>query len=339
MKALLLTDIKKLELTDLPLPSPNEGDLLVRIKACGICGSDVHGYDGSTGRRIPPVVMGHEAAGIVEGVGVGRFKPGDRITFDSTISCGQCDYCREGRINLCDRRRVLGVSCGEYRQDGCFAEYVAIPPRIAYRLPDAMTFEEAAMVEAVSIAVHAVSRTSVRSATTLVVGAGMIGQLIIQAARAGGCGMLIAVDLEEGKLNCARQFGVDHALDAARADTISRILELTQGGAQVAFDAVGVTNSMRTAVGGVRKGATVVLVGNIARQVELPLQAVVTRELSLLGSCASCGEYPECLELMASKRIDVRPLISAVASLGEGPKWFERLYAREPGLIKVILKP
>jgi L-iditol 2-dehydrogenase len=285
--------------------------------------------------------MGHEAAGVVEriGPGVQGYRPGDRITFDSTIYCGECGFCRAGKINLCDRRRVLGVSCGEYRQDGCFAELVVIPQRIAYRLPETMTFEDAAMVEAVSIAVHAVGRAQIKSAITLVVGAGMIGQLIIQAARAAGCAALIAVDLDESRLERAKQFGADHILNAASPNLAAEIQQLTHGGVQAAFDAVGVSASMRTAVGAARKGAVVVLVGNILPQVEIPLQTVVTRELSLLGSCASSGEYPQCLELMASRKIDVRPLISAVAPLEDGAQWFSRLYAREPGLMKVILKP
>src|SRR3954464_4040633 len=160
MKAMLLTDKKKLQLTDMDVPTPGADDLLVRVKACGICGSDVHGYDLSTGRRIPPIVMGHEAAGVVEKVGanVKTFVPGDRVTFDSMVSCTECAFCRAGEINLCDNRRVLGVSCGDYRRHGCFAEYVSIPDHIAYKLPDGLSFEHAAMVEAVSIAVHAVNR-------------------------------------------------------------------------------------------------------------------------------------------------------------------------------------
>src|SRR5271170_7388280 len=143
MKALLLAEYNKFELADLPRPIPGPEEVLVQVTACGICGSDVHGYDGSTGRRIPPIVMGHEAAGVVEqaGADVRRFRAGDRVTFDSTVYCGNCDFCRAGRINLCDNRRVLGVSCGEYRQHGCFAEFVAIPQRIAYKLPDTLTFE------------------------------------------------------------------------------------------------------------------------------------------------------------------------------------------------------
>ena len=122
MKALLLSKYRHLEIADLPTPVPGPGELLVRVAACGICGSDVHGYDGSSGRRIPPIVMGHEAAGRVAALGpqVTGWSEGDRVTFDSTISCGTCPYCSRGEINLCDRRQVLGVSCGDYRCAGAF---------------------------------------------------------------------------------------------------------------------------------------------------------------------------------------------------------------------------
>ena len=159
MKALTLVEYKKLVYGDAPDPQIAEHEVLVRVQSCGICGSDVHGMDGSTGRRRPPVIMGHEAAGVIAEVGkqIKDWKKGDRVTFDSTVYCGSCWYCQRGLINLCDHRRVLGVSCEDYRQNGAFAEYVALPQNILYRLPDAVIFEQAAMVEPVSMAVHAVN--------------------------------------------------------------------------------------------------------------------------------------------------------------------------------------
>jgi L-iditol 2-dehydrogenase len=138
----------------MPVPVPAAGEILVRVRACGICGSDVHGLDGSTGRRIPPLVMGHEAAGEVAaiGAGVSDLAPGDRVTFDSTIFCGRCFFCLRGEVNLCDNREVLGVSPGPYRRHGAFAEFVAVPRRIVYRLPDTLSFERAALIEAVAFA-------------------------------------------------------------------------------------------------------------------------------------------------------------------------------------------
>jgi L-iditol 2-dehydrogenase len=207
MKALILSEYKRLDVVDMPEPRPGEDELLIRIRACGICGSDVHGYDGSTGRRLPPVVMGHEAAGVVEAVGsaVTKFCAGDRVTFDSTVYCGKCFYCQRGQINLCDNREVIGVSTPAYRRMGAFAEYVTVPERIAYPLPENMPFSHAALIEAVSVAVHAVSLTPIAlEDTVVVVGAGMIGLLTMQAARQAGAGRVFAVDVDESRLEMAR---------------------------------------------------------------------------------------------------------------------------------------
>ena len=343
MKALLLTEYKHLEITDVPCPTIGCDEILVRVKSCGICGSDVHGYDGHTGRRIPPLIMGHEASGLVEEVGsdVLQFRPGDRVTFDSTVYCGKCFHCGRGEINLCDNRNVLGVSCGDYRRHGAFAEYLAVPQRIVYKLPDSLSFEQAALIESVSIAFHAVNRTPMKLGhSVVVVGVGMIGQLVLQAARLAGCGKLIAVDIEDSKLATALTFGADAAINASAPDIPARILDWTGGrGADIGFEAVGAAAPFSTAVACLRKGGHLTLIGNLSPRVEMPLQQIVTREITLYGSCASRGEYPECIEMMARGKIEVRPFISACAPLEEGPAWFERLYGREPGLMKVILNP
>jgi L-iditol 2-dehydrogenase len=343
MRALLLKEYKVMELVDMPVPDFGPDDLLVRVKACGICGSDVHGYDGSTGRRLPPIVMGHEAAGIVEAAGtnVKDLRPGDRVTFDSTVSCGNCFFCRRGQINLCDNRQVLGVSTPDFRRHGAFAEYVTVPRRIAYRIPENLPFEHAAMIEAVSVAVHGVNRTPIRLGdSAVVVGTGMIGLLVVQALKKAGCGRIIAVDLEDNKLSLAKKLGATDSLNPSRDDIPRSVIEMTNGtGADVAVDAVGATAPIKTCIASVRKGGAVTLIGNITPSIDLPLQPVVTRELSLYGSCASNGEYPECIALMASGDIQVEPIISVKASLDEGPRWFERLYGKEPGVMKVVIQP
>src|SRR5947207_10510786 len=184
MKGLLLKQYMELEVADLPQPEIGPGDVLVRVGACGICGSDVHGYDGSSGRRIPPLVMGHEASGVVAAIGASarNFAEGDRVTFDSTIYCGACSNCLRGNVNLCDNRQVLGVSCDDYRRAGAFAEFVAVPARILHRLPENLPFAEAAMLEAVAVAIHAVNLAQISANdTALVIGAGTIGILTLQA--------------------------------------------------------------------------------------------------------------------------------------------------------------
>jgi len=343
MKALVLKEYNHFVYEDVPMPEISADEVLVQVKACGICGSDVHGMDGSTGRRRPPIIMGHEAAGIIAGLGssVACWKKGDRVTFDSTVYCGVCWFCRKGLINLCDNRRVLGVSCEEYRRHGAFAEYVAVPQHILYPLPDETGFEQAAMVEALSVAFHAVERTPISLNDTVVVaGAGMIGLLVVQAARLAGCGRIIAVDLEQDRLDLAAKLGADVGLKADACDAVEEVKKLTGGrGADVAFEVVGIAPTIKTAINCLRKGGVLTLVGNLSPNVEFPLQAVVTRQLTLLGSCASCGEYPACLDMIARKSVNVDALTSAVAPLSEGASWFHRLHAMEKGLMKVILVP
>jgi L-iditol 2-dehydrogenase len=343
MKALLLTEYMHLELADVDVPAIGPEEVLIRVRACGICGSDVHGIDGSTGRRIPPLVMGHEAAGVIEEIGrdVDQWKLGDRVTFDSTISCGDCAFCRRGEVNLCDRRQVLGVSCGDYRRHGAFAEYVAVPARILYRLPDALSFDHAALIEAVSVAVHAVSLTPVTPGdTAVVVGCGMIGQLTIQAAKVAGFATVIGVDVDDARLAVARAAGADATLNSRTADAPAEIRARTAGrGADAVLEAVGSTAPIQTAIAAVRKGGVVTLIGNFSATIELPLQQVVTRQIRLQGSCASAGEYPKCIELMASGAIRVDNLISACTPLEDAAAWFDRLYRHEPNLMKVIVQP
>lgn len=342
MKALVLEAYNHLVYEDVPEPTIADDEVLIEVKACGICGSDVHGMDGSTGRRIPPVIMGHEAAGVIREVGsaVTGWGPGERVTFDSTIYCGECFYCRSGQVNLCENRRVLGVSPGTYRQHGAFAELVAVPARILYRLPGAVSFIQAAMLEPLSVAFHAVSLPRIKLGdSAVVVGAGMIGLLVIRALRLAGCGQIIAVDLDETRLAAARTFGADVGLISG-PDAPARVQALTEGrGADLGFEVVGVTAAVQTALASVRKGGSLTLVGNLSPTVELPLQSVVTRQIALYGSCASSGEYPACIEMLARGAVDVGPLVSAVAPLSEAAGWFERLYRREAGLMKVIVEP
>jgi L-iditol 2-dehydrogenase len=257
------------------------------------------------------------------------------------VYCGACWYCRRGEINLCDNRKVLGVSCEEYRRDGAYAEYVAVPQHILYRLPEAITFEQAAMVEPVSVAVHAVNRTPITlNDTGVVIGVGMIGMLALQALKLAGCGRVIAVDIDENRLKMAEQLGAYATFNANETDVAKKVKHFTGGrGADVAVEAVGLAETVNQAIECVRKGGAVTLVGNLAPSGEMPLQTIVTRQLQVSGSYASSGDFPACLELISRGDIEVNPLISATPALSEGAEWLKRLYEKEPGLMKVILKP
>ena len=342
MKALVLKAYNEFSYEDIPVPEIADDEVLVRIRAVAICGSDVHGYDGKSGRRIPPVVMGHEASGEIVKIGprVAQYKVGDRVTFDSTVYCGACEYCRKGQVNLCTNRTILGVSCNEYRRYGCMAEYCNIPERILYKLPDEVTFETAALVEPLSIGFHAAAITPTELGdTALVIGAGTIGQMIIKVLRGSIGGGIIVSDPDEFKQQEALKSGAD-AVIGKGVDVVEEVKKLTGGkGADVAFEAVGLNVTVNTAIQSVRKGGSVTLVGNVTPKVDLPLQDVITRQLTIRGSAASSGEYPRCLEAIAGGRIDLGNIIIKVAPLSEGAAWFDRLHNNGAGLMKVVLIP
>jgi L-iditol 2-dehydrogenase len=197
------------------------------------------------------------------------------------------------------------------------------------------------MVEPVAVATHAIELTDLHMRdTVLVVGTGMIGLFLVQVLKLSNAGRIIAVDLDEQKLALARKFGAEYTINARSEGLKGQILELTeQRGADVAFEAVGIEATVNLAIANVRKGGTVTLVGNLSPTVAFPLQSVVTREIRLQGSCGIAGEYPQVLEMMEKGLIDVDSLLSAKAPLSEGAAWFKRLYAKEPGLNKVVLQP
>jgi L-iditol 2-dehydrogenase len=343
MKALVLEEYNNLVYKDVPDPVIKPDEVLVKVEACGICGSDVHGLDGSTGRRIPPLIMGHEASGIIAATGsdVKGWVSGDRVTFDSTVYSLADWYTTEGLYNLSDNREVLGVSPGTYRRNGAFADYVSIPQHILYKIPDNVSFEEAAMVEAVAVALHALNISLIRTGDKCVVlGAGMIGTFILKLLKISGAGEIIAIDISPDRLKQAEKSGAAHTFLSTEEDLAGKISKLTNGrGADIAFEAAGMSASVNIAIDIIRKGGKAVLVGNTSPIIDFPLQKVVTRELKVLGSCAIRGEYEVVLELIKSGKITVRDMISAVAPLSEGASWFDRLYKKEKGINKVILVP
>ena len=343
MKALVLEEYMKLVYQDVPMPQVGEEDVLVKVKAVGICGSDVHGMDGSTGRRLPPIIMGHEAAGVIEATGkqVTGWQPGDRITFDSTIYRRNDWFTQRGLYNLSDGRMVLGVSTPEFKKQGAFAEYVTVPQHILYRIPDTVSFTEAALTEPAAVALHAINLSGITpNDVVVVIGAGMVGTFVIQLLKITGCKQVIAIDVDNNKLAMAKQLGANNCFTPDDKTLHHTIMQLTgERGADVAIEVVGINASIQQAIALLRKGGTLTLLGNLSPEVTIPLQAVVTRQLRLQGSCAINGEYPAILELIANKRLNMSAILSAEAPLAEGASWFERLYKKEKGLMKVVLHP
>ena len=343
MKALVLEEYNKLIYKDIEEPQPASGEVLIRVKACGICGSDVHGMDGSTGRRQPPVVMGHEASGVIvkAGADVTRWKAGDRVTFDSTVYPLNDWYTLKGRYNLSEGREVVGVSPKEYKRHGAFAEYLAVPQHILYKIPDNVSFEQAAMVEPAAVAAHAVRLSGINAGdSAIVVGSGMIGTFIISLLKAAGATPVIAVDVDDEKLNMAVKYGADITINSKKQTVAETVRDHTKGrGADIGFEAVGISSAVNTLIDSLRKGATAVLVGNLTPVIEFPLQKIVTSEIKVQGSCAICGEYETVLDMIACGKLRVDDMISAVAPLSEGAEWFRKLYHKEGIFNKVILVP
>ena len=343
MKALVLEEYNKLVYKDVPDSEIHSNEVLVKVNACGICGSDIHGLDGSTGRRIPPMIMGHEASGVIikTGTDVKGWKSGDRVTFDSTVYPLNDWFTLEGMYNLSDNREVLGVSPGTYKKDGAFAEYIAIPQHILYKIPENVTFEQAAMVEAVAVALHSINISGIKTGDKcVVVGAGMIGIFILKLLKISGAVKIIAIDINPTRLEQSVNAGADHTFLSTEENLDEKIRALTNNrGADIAFEAVGKSESVNIAIDILRKGGKAVLVGNVSPKVDFPLQKVVTRELKVLGSCAIRGEYEVVLNLLETGKITVDDQISAVVPLSEGAAWFNKLYRKEEDLNKVILIP
>ncbi|MCH7859268.1 MAG: galactitol-1-phosphate 5-dehydrogenase [Candidatus Marinimicrobia bacterium] len=343
MKALVHTQPYQLEYTDCPDPTLGADDVLIRVKACGICGSDVQGYTGQTGRRMPPIIMGHEAAGVIEalGSGVAAFQPGDRVCFDSTVNCNRCEPCGSGQSNRCEQRQVLGVSVPGFKRHGAYAELVAVPWWIVTKIPDEMSYAQASLAEPAAVGLHAAHRWfPAGHDTVVVIGAGPIGLFILQAVRLKGVAKIIVSDINDYRLGVARQLGADRVVNPAQEDLKAVVLEATGGrGADAVFEAVGRPQTLQAAAGVTITGGQVIAVGLLDRMVELDMQEFISRELTLTGSYASAGEHREAVDHLAAGRLVIEPLISTVLPLEQGPQAFDRLLKGEEDLLKIILEP
>jgi L-iditol 2-dehydrogenase len=343
LKALVYTKPYCFEYCDFPEPKVGADDVLVRVRACGICGSDVQGSTGKTGRRIPPLIMGHEAAGVVDSIGknVKDLEKGDRVCFDSTVYCNRCEQCQAGFYNRCENRQVLGVSTPDFKRHGAFAEYVAVPSWIVSKIPEHLSFTHAALLEPVSIGVHAANRAPLSSDDTVVViGAGTIGLFILQASRLKCAGNVFVSDINEFRRDAASKLGADEVIDPVKSNLKETVLKKTKNkGADVTFEAVGYASTFQDAISVTKMGGHLVAVGNLEKMAEFDLQQFIASELTFTGSYASSGEFRDCIELVASGKINVEPLISDVLPLEDGPRAFDRLLKAEENLLKIVLEP
>lgn len=339
MRALVYAAWDTLEIRDVPAPRSLPGEVVLRVAAAGICGSELEAVASRSPRRTPPLVLGHEFCGEVEtlGEGVTDLKVGDRVVASSIIPCGRCAECRAGATHLCPRRGVFGMN-----RPGAFAERVAVPAAVLQPLPERVGPLEGALVEPLANAVHVWSLVARRfPETVVVVGSGAIGLMTLQVARAGGALTLVAVDVNDARLELAHAVGAEPLVNPIRQDVVAEVRELTRGhGADVVIDAVGSAATRRMAVEAARPGGEIVWIGLHGDATELPGREVVLGERRISGSYAvTSRDLETAIGLFAHGRIQVEPWIRPFP-LEDGPRVFRELLTAPPaGYAKALLLP
>jgi len=339
LKAAVWYGGRDVRVEDVPEPKVGFDDVLIKVGAVGICGSDLHAYEGLSKRRVPPLIMGHEFAGdVVElGSNVKGLKKGDRVTVEPILSCGECVPCRRGQYNICLNLRFMGL-----HTPGALAEYIAAPAHRCYIIPDGLTYEEASLAEPLSIAVHALNRTSMRvDNSILIIGGGIIGSLILQVAKRKTSGQIIVTDLIDQRLRLAASLGADATINAGREDVYGRVMEATHGeGVDVAVEAVGLQETMQQAVTLVKKGGSITVVGLLERMVAVDMMKVVSSEVEVRGTYTYAGgDFETSLNLIRDHKVNLEPFLAHTFPLEEVQKGFEAMAGNGERVLKAIIKP
>lgn len=344
MKAFVLHGKEDLRRADLARPTAQAEQVIVQVRRAGICGSDMHYYlHGRVGRFVPnrPFVLGHEFAGEVVELGgsVDGSWLGKRVTVDPSIPCTTCEFCRQGRYNLCLSMRFYGSASCDPHLDGGLSEFVAVPRANCFPLPDSVTWGEAALIEPLSVAVHAVFRAGrVAGSSVLVTGGGPIGQFVALVAKAFGAAQVVLSDVANYQRQKALEFGVEAVLDGTSASFEAQAIELSRGGFDIAIEAAGAARALQQALAVARRGATIVQVGTLPPEVTLPLNDVMARELNLVGSFRFANVFGIALDLVSSGRVHIAPCVSAVLPLDSAQTAMQRAIAKLD-VIKVQVEP
>ena len=338
MKAMIYKAPYQLAIEDVPMPALLPGHALVKVKACGICGSDVHGFMGETGRRCPGVIMGHEFSGRIEAVAedIKGFSVGDRVVVEPVLSCGKCSFCQKGHTQFCFEKKCFGV----LDENGAYAEYIAVPEYALLPLPDEMSYEEGALIEPLAVSKYAVDRVSdYRGKTVVIVGAGTIGLMTLAVLKSRGAACIIVAGRHENRLNAAAALGADHVIDTAKYNTVEEVLRLTNGiGADISFDAVGQSRAVDDVMACLHKEGTAVWIGTSDKDITLDMQRVVTGGLKIHGAFTYTNDcFAETLREYKAMNIPADILINNTISLDEAPETFANLASKKDKSIKTII--
>lgn len=340
MKAAVYTSPGNMEMQEVALGPLQPGYARIRVRNCGICGSDIHGYLGATGRRTPPMIMGHEFSGAISalGEGVTGFVEGDRVTMYPLMFCGECEYCKQGLTNLCPNGRVIGT----FDKNGAMAEYVDVKERYLVKLPDAVPFDYAAMAEPCAVAYRAVKRAGpLQDKTVLIIGAGAIGLFLLLTALKQKPKALLVSDLNPARLALAKDFGAEVVQPDSETpqDALLRLSGRRQ--ADVTFEAVGVSSAVQQAIQATKNGGVSVWVGNSEQIVGVPMQEVVTREITVFGThIYTYEEFAAVIDSLKTGELFpyMQRLLSKKISLEEAPRTFADLSKADGGLLKVLIE-
>lgn len=340
MKALKYIGPGKLQIKEEPVPSPKNGEVLLKIHACGICGSDVEGYLGKTGRRIPPMTMGHEfSAEVIElGPETMHFHPGDKVIVQPINFCGYCTNCKKGLTNMCLNKHFFGV----LTDNGAMAEYLAVPEKLLYTLPKSCSYKDGALAEPYAVAYGSVKKAgSLAGKDVMIIGAGMIGLCILQNVKLQAPRSIIMADLNDKRLEKAKNLGATAVINPAAGDAIERISALTDGAMiDISFEAVGVEATANLSIKALKVGGVAMWIGMSQKEMTINMQDIVCSARSVIGSFNyTHQEFGEVVALLGTGRLATDAIISGVVSLEEAPEAFEKLHNQPDNLIKIIIDP
>lgn len=304
MNAALYNGPRELKVVDFPIKEINDFELLIKVGACGVCGTDFHIFNGESPVN-PPVIIGHEYVGEILNVGkkVKEFKEGNRIAINPNIHCGYCEFCKAGKINLCKNLKALGVTI-----NGGLAQYSIVPPSQAYIIPEELSFEQAAFAEPLSCCIHGVNQASIKIGDSVVIiGAGSIGLLMLQLAKIKGASSVIVIDPSKEKFNIAKELGADHFLDSKLENLQSHIYDLTHGGADIIIECAGDKEASETAVKLSKKGGRIIIFGlaSFKTFIQINLQEIFHKEISIKTSLLNPFTFQTAVDLLAQKKIKV----------------------------------
>ncbi|MBN1967525.1 MAG: alcohol dehydrogenase catalytic domain-containing protein [Anaerolineae bacterium] len=319
-------------------PTPQRDEVLIAVKRIGICGSDIHVFHGLHPYTGYPVVQGHEVSGVVAEVGDGvtGVKPGDPVTFMPQVTCGECYPCTHGMYHICESLKVMGFQTGGAAQD-----YFIVPAANILKLPDSMSLDHAAMIEPLAVAVHALARGGgVVGKQVLVLGAGPIGNLVAQAARASGATAVMITDISPYKLDKARACGIDYVVNPADEALEAAILrDFGPARADLILECVGVQDTVTQAVAYARKGTTIVIVGVFGKPPQVDLGLVQDRELSLVGTLMyQRPDYERAIELIAGGNLALDEMITAYYPFEQYLQAYHDIEAAGGNSLKVMIR-